>query len=91
MSAVSGAITPETADISPGWNSTYKSLIPESIGNFAINLGGILEFPIVLVLAAKQPEALAVLVLIQAGLMVTYGVFMIIAGGIYQFAPDQQH
>ncbi len=44
-----------------------------------------------LVLAAKQPEALAVLVLIQAGLMVTYGVFMIIAGGIYQFAPDQQH
>ena len=30
------------------WNTTYKSLIPESIGNFSFHLGGILEFPIAL-------------------------------------------
>lgn len=71
------------------WNTTYKSLIPGSIGNFAFNLGGILEFPIVLTLAAQQDEALVVLAIIQAGLMAIYGVCMIIAGSIYQFAPDQ--
>lgn len=73
------------------WDTTYKSLIPESIGNFAFNFGGILEFPIVLALAAKRVDVLAVLVLIQVGFMGTYGVCMIIAGGIYQFAPDQHH
>jgi hypothetical protein len=73
------------------WNSTYKSLIPESIGNFSFNLGGILEFPIVLAVASKQVEALAVLVVIQAALMAGYGVFMIIAQGIYAFAPGQTH
>jgi hypothetical protein len=73
------------------WNSTYKSLIPESIGNFCFNLGGTLEFPIVLALIAKEPDSLAVLILIQAGLMATYGLCMIIAGGIYAFAPGQTH
>ncbi len=70
------------------WNSTYKSLIPELIGNFAFNLGGMLEFPIVLI---QDLKAKAIVALVQAGLMIGYGVFMIIAGGIYQFAPDQQH
>lgn len=73
------------------WNSTYKSLIPESSGNFSFNLGGILEFPIVLALAFKQVEALAVLVIIQAAFMAGYGVFMVIAQGIYAFAPGQTH
>jgi hypothetical protein len=68
--------------------STYKSLVPESIGNFAFNLGGILEFPIALITDVK---AKAIVALVQAALMVGYGVFMIIAGSIYRFAPDQQH
>jgi hypothetical protein len=73
--------------------STYKSLIPESIGNFAVSLGGILEGPIVLALAKKpsNPQLVAGLALAQALLMGTYGVCMIIAGSIYYFAPDQQH
>jgi hypothetical protein len=71
--------------------STYKSLIPESIGNFAFNLGGILAFPIVLTPPAKQFEAPADFVLTQGGLMAGYGVFMIIAGGIYAFTPGQTH
>ena len=73
------------------WNSTYKSLIPESIGNFAFNLGGILEFPIVLAIATEQDEALIVLVPLQAEYMAGYGVFMIVAGSIYTFAPGQTH
>ena len=70
------------------WNGKYKSLIPESIGNFAFNFGGMLEFPIAIISDAKAKIILAV---IQAGLMVGYGGFMIIAGGIYQFAPNQSH
>ncbi len=70
------------------WNTTYKSLIPESIGNFAFNIGGILEFLIALV---EDIKAKLVLIAVQAGLMVTYGLCSIIAGGIYQFAPDQRH
>lgn len=70
------------------WNTTYKSLIPESIGNFAFNVGGILEFPIALV---KDPKAKAILIVVQAALMVAYGRCMIIAGGIYEFGKDQQH
>jgi|GEM_PF-634711 len=73
------------------WTSTYKSLIPESVGNFCFNLGGTLEFFIVLAIAAKEPDVLAGLVLVQAGLMTSYGVCMIVAGGIYAFAPDQRH
>lgn len=70
------------------WNSTYKSLIPESIGNFCFNFGGIMEFPIALTtdLKAKAIESA-----IQFGLMLLYGVFMPIAGGIYSFAENQDH
>ena len=67
--------------------TTYKSLIPAAIGNFAFNLGGILEVPILL--ADEQPEVYAGLVLAQDGLMVIYGLCMPIAGGIYAFAPNQ--
>ena len=67
---------------------TYKSLVPESIGNFAFNVGGILEFPIALI---SDVKAKAIVALVQAALMVGYGVFMIIAGSVYRFAPDQQH
>jgi hypothetical protein len=70
------------------WNTTYKALIPESIGDFCFNLGGILEWPIVL---TKDPETLLVLAGTQAGLMSTYSTCYIIAGGIYQFAPDQSN
>ena len=69
--------------------STYKSLVPESIGNFAFNVGGILEFPIAL--TEKQVQAQVIMILVQAGLMIGYGTFMIIAGSIYRFAPDQKH
>jgi len=67
--------------------TTYKSLIPASIGNFAFNVGGILELPILL--TEEQPEAYAVLVLAQDLLMLIYGLCMPIAGGIYAFAPNQ--
>ena len=39
--------------------TTYKSLIPESIGNFCFNIGGILEFPIALM--APSPAKLVVI------------------------------
>jgi hypothetical protein len=72
------------------WNTTYKSLIPESIGNFGFNLGGILEFPIALTPVTNTVAKLA-LIALQTVFMVGYALFMIIAGSIYQFAPDQQH
>lgn len=71
------------------WDTTYQSLIPESVGNFGFNLGGILEFQIVMAVAEGQEEAYVVLALAQGGLMLIYGVCMIIAGGVYRFAPDQ--
>jgi hypothetical protein len=74
-------------------NTTYKSLIPESIGNFAFNLGGTLEAPITILLPNPDPDekiALAVLIAGQAVLMVTYGVCMVVAGDIYDH-PDQHH
>ncbi|MEA2203076.1 MAG: hypothetical protein QOI89_3816, partial [Solirubrobacteraceae bacterium] len=74
-------------------NTTYKSLIPESIGNFAFNLGGILEAPITILLPNPDPDekiALAVLIVGQGVLMVTYGVCMVVAGDIYDH-PDQHH
>ncbi|WP_395702163.1 hypothetical protein [Aquabacterium sp.] len=70
------------------WDTSYKSLIPESIGNFAFNIGGIMEFPIALI---SDPKAKVITAAVQAGFMVGYGVFMIIAGAIYEFAPNQSH
>jgi hypothetical protein len=61
------------------WDTTYKSLIPESIGNFAFNIGGMMELPIALV---KDIKAKAIMVLAQDLLMVSYGGLMIVAGGI---------
>jgi hypothetical protein len=66
---------------------TYKSLIPAALGNFAFNLGGILELPIVI--AEQQLEVWVVLVGAQDALMLIYGICMPIAGGIYAFAPGQ--
>jgi hypothetical protein len=70
------------------FDSTYKSLIPASIGNFAFNLGGILEF---LITASEEndPELWAGFIAAQDALMVTYGLCMPVAGGIYAFAPNQ--
>lgn len=67
-------------------HTTYKSLIPESIGNFAFNYGGMLEFGI-----AMSPTRPAQLVLsaAQAALMLGYGICMIIAGAINQSGADQ--
>lgn len=70
------------------WNSTYKSLIPESIGNFCFNFGGIMEFPIAL---TKDVKAKAIESAVQFGLMLLYGIFMPIAGGIYSFVEQQDH
>jgi hypothetical protein len=69
-------------------DSTYKSLIPDTIGNFAFNLGGILE---VLIAGSEKdnPELWGILLIAQDGLMATYGLCMPIAGGIYAFAPNQ--
>ena len=54
------------------WDTTYKSLIPESIGNFGFNLGGMLELPITL---SQDPETKVALAAAQAGLMLVYGAF----------------
>jgi hypothetical protein len=70
------------------FDTTYKSLIPESIGNFAFNFGGILELPIALI---NTPVAKITMILVQDGLMMTYGVLMVVAGGIYEWAPGQSH
>jgi hypothetical protein len=70
--------------------TTYKSLIPESIGNFAFNIGGMMEFPIALI---NDPKAKAITSLVQFALMLVYGLCMPIAGGIYEWEknPDQFH
>jgi hypothetical protein len=70
------------------WRTDYKSLIPETVGNFAFNLGGMLELPIAL---TQNPETKADESALQYGLMLTYGVCMPIAGGIYEWAPGQNH
>ncbi|WP_345256203.1 hypothetical protein [Flaviaesturariibacter amylovorans] len=70
------------------WNTKYKSLIPESIGNFAFNIGGILEFPI---MVDEEPESKVIMMLVQDGLMATYGICMPIAGSIYQWEQGQDH
>jgi hypothetical protein len=70
------------------YDTTYKSLIPESIGNFAFNLGGMLEWPIAV---AKDPDTKAVEIVSQAALMIAYGAASTIAGGIYAWAADQHH
>lgn len=69
--------------------STYQSLIPESIGNFAFNVGGILELPINIT-PAESP-AQAGLIVAQAGLMMTYALCTIAAGSIYEFTDGQSH
>ena len=74
-------------------NTSYKSLVPESIGNFAFNLGGTLEAPIAILLPNPEPVekiALAILIAGQGVLMVTYGACMVAAGDIYDH-PDQHH
>jgi hypothetical protein len=73
------------------WDTTYKSLIPEAIGNFAFDFGGMLEFPIVVSVVAEKKDVTAVLAAIQLGLMATFSVCMTIAGGIYLFVPGQTH
>jgi len=73
------------------WDTTYKSLIPEAIGNFAFDLGGMLEFPIVLSVTTENPDVTVVLAAIQLTLMATFSVCMTIAGGIYLFVPGQTH
>ncbi len=69
--------------------TTYKSLVPESIGNFAFNGGGILAFPIAM--ANNNKELQAVLMGTQYVLMASYGVCIVIAGGIYEWVPGQDH
>lgn len=73
------------------WDTTYKSLIPEAIGNFAFDFAGMLEFPIVLSIVKKEVKVTLVLAAIQLGLMATYSLCMTIAGGIYLFVPGQTH
>jgi hypothetical protein len=74
-------------DNKDAFNTTYKSLIPESIGNFAFNVGGILEFPF----AMSGGTAKVALDGVQTVMMLLYGSMMVVAGAIYEFAPDQQH
>jgi hypothetical protein len=56
--------------------TTYKALIPESIGNFAFNLGGIVELPIVIAKGTVK----YVLIGIQDALMIVYGALMLTSG-----------
>jgi len=72
----------------PEYDSSYKSLVPESIGNFEFNFGGIMEFPI----ALTPPGTVnAIESGVQYGLMISYGICMPIAGAIYSFAENQEH
>jgi hypothetical protein len=73
------------------WDTTYKSLIPEAIGNFAFDFGGMLEIPIVVSVTTENPDVTVVLAAIQLTLMATFSVCMTIAGGIYLFVPGQTH
>jgi hypothetical protein len=74
------------------WNTDYKSLIPESIGNFAFNIGGMMEFPISVAIYRKaDPRGILAASVIQFIFMGVYGVCMPIAGGIYEWAPGQNH
>jgi hypothetical protein len=66
------------------WDDDYKSLIPESIGNFGFNFGGMLELII-----AKTKDVDTILA--QYAMMGAYGVCMPVAGGIYEFVPGQNH
>ena len=65
-------------------NSSYKSLVPESIGNFCFNIGGMMEWPIY-----RLPNV--ELMITQSGMMLAYGLLMGIAGSIYRWAPNQYH
>jgi hypothetical protein len=56
--------------------TTYKALIPESICNFAFNLGGIVELPIVIAKGTVK----YVLIGIQDALMIVYGALMLTSG-----------
>jgi hypothetical protein len=62
------------------YNNNYKALIPESIGNFCFNLGGIMEFPITL---DPDKESKGIASIVQFAFMGLYGIFMPIAAGIY--------
>ncbi|MGI5320872.1 hypothetical protein [Actinomadura nitritigenes] len=68
------------------WNTTDKPLVPASIGNFAFNLGGIMELPIVVTVNAGQEEATIALAVVQGVLMTSYGICMIVAGALAEFA-----
>lgn len=94
-SAVKGAFPAVETIINVVWNvpvinnvvvnkgnidTTYKSLIPETIGNFAFNFGGMLEGPIYI---AKPPLSIE-LAAGQGVLMLLYGVMMVVTGSIYE-------
>ncbi|MCX8961600.1 hypothetical protein EHW64_10675 [Erwinia psidii] len=64
------------------YNTTYKSLIPETIANFSFNFGGMLEYPIA---RKKDPR----MCLAQYGLMLGYGVVILIAGSINDFTKSK--
>jgi hypothetical protein len=67
------------------WDTTYKSLVPETVGNFAFNFGGIMELPIA---NDKEPVSQEGLASVQAGLMIAYGVCMVTAGAISERTAD---
>lgn len=74
------------------WNTDYKSLIPETIGNFAFNIGGMMEFPISFAIYKNaNPQGILYASIGQFILMGVYGLCMPIAGGIYEWAPGQNH
>jgi hypothetical protein len=83
------------------YDTTYKSLIPEFLGNLFFDFGGILEFPITsLYQAASAAEPVEGEILrgtanalsgIQAGLMVSCGALMLGSGATYKFQPGQTH
>jgi hypothetical protein len=68
--------------------TTYKSLIPESIGDFTFNIGGMMEWPIYM---TKDPKIQLGEIAVQGGMMLTYGVMMVVAGSIYEWASGQEH
>ncbi|ABE62005.1 hypothetical protein Nham_1161 [Nitrobacter hamburgensis X14] len=72
--------------------TSYKALIPDSIGNFAFNLGGMLE-PYIEIMPMDDPKTAlikAAEVRTQQVLMGTYGAMTIVAAGIFEWAPGQK-
>ncbi|HEX6098964.1 MAG TPA: hypothetical protein VF432_21800 [Thermoanaerobaculia bacterium] len=73
---------PVIANLAANAANPYPSLVVESIGNWAFNAGGVLDFPITNIEPAVNPTLWLAACVTQYGLMVTYGGMMVATGWI---------